>query len=166
MHPIDKTQPSPASQAGGTTQRAFTSPLDGLLPPVLCPINIPENSFPLRFSLTRQHDHTVGVLDFRIDDDGPDPLCRAAGLKHTLAPLLPFADFTIEPPLSEPHLSARRHRAHRFFPNICGDWRVFSNLLLCHGASTAPAMGAAGEILTGMTAAGILLRELKKTPLF
>ena len=165
MHPIDETQPPPASRAA-TTQRAFTSPLDGLLPPVLRPINIPENSFPLRFSLTRKHDHTVGVLDYRTDDDGSDPLSRAAELKHTLAPLLPFGDFTIEPPLSEPHLSARRRRGLRSFPNICGDWRVLSNMLLCHGASTAPAMGAAGEILTGMTVAGILLRELKKPPLF
>jgi len=166
IRPIEKALASQNATPERTTYQLLTSTLDGPLSPMLCPVNLPESPFPVRFSLAHSHGSQIGVLDLRTGNDAAGTLPEHAELKRILDPLLPFGEYTFEPPLEEPNLPLRHHRGTRLFPNIRGDWRLLSNLLACHGASTAPVLGSTGEILTGMTLANALLKNLKKAPLF
>ena len=157
---LSKAQRPPAS-----AYQAFTSPLAGLLSPMLDPVIFPESPFPLRFSLAHAKGHTIGVLDFPASADAAQTPPEEAELRRPLAPLIPFGDFTIEAPASEVLLPVAQRGGRGPFPNLGRSWRLSPNLLICHGSSAAPALGPTGEILTGMTVAKVLLKALKKPAL-
>lgn len=138
-----------------------SSPLDGMLSPLLADRVILDGKIPMRLSLNGSGHETTAMIECSEGSCPPETLNET--VRDTIAQFLPFATFQLERCLSDVPLSASTpSEGSPHFPGTAAPLRLRKNLILCHGGSVLPSLGTTGEVITGMTVANYLLRTIKR----
>lgn len=153
--PEEWRQGLPASAAPAV----YTATLpEARLSPLLAPRLLLGGVPPLRLSLVLRE----GVVQCSIKAPrlADRPIPSPESVASRLTGLFPFAG--LEPQLQHPGTPPPQRRARAPFPGAALPLKLRSNLLLGHSPAVFPTLGTIGEVLTGLSSANYLLRELKQ----
>jgi hypothetical protein len=140
--------------------RYKTSPLDGMISPLLTSRVIVGDNPPLRLSFTSADDRAFALIEYSPGRD-MSPVDESE-IRRRLTPVLPFAHFTLEQE-EENEGPVESSSLHRKAPFPGARFQLHRrNQLFCCGAAALPSLGATAEVLVGRTAAICLLRRLRK----
>jgi hypothetical protein len=140
--------------------RFCTSPLRGGISPMFAERVIPDASFPVRFDFSSSGEEIIATVECTTGSPPPENLRNTLG--NILKPLFPFASYQLEPSGEPESIPDGAGRAKQSFPGATSSLRLQKNLFICHGPGVLPSLGAAGDVITGLTVADHLLRSLKK----
>jgi hypothetical protein len=138
----------------------ITSPLNGMVSPLLAPGVILGGDPPLRLQFTAAENGTFCTLDCAAANVGTSE----KDIRRRLAPVLPFATFQLEGPFTtEPFQDQKPGftSSRKMFLGASNPLKLKGNVLLCYAAGILPSLGTTGEVLVGITVAKYVLRMIK-----
>jgi hypothetical protein len=137
-----------------------TSPLDGMISPLLAPDVILGGNPPLRLKFTAAENGTFCAIDYA----AANVATSEEDIRRRLGPVLPFAKFQLKGPFTTEPLQDQKPgftSSRKMFLGASNPLKLKGNALLCYGAGILPSLGTTGEILVGMTVAKYVLRMIK-----